>query len=509
MNFFKELTISSSFPVCYNLLPHYTAEGQKHDLLMNCVEEALADGRIHTFFLSDHPVHPQEVAPLQLAEDILAAGGEPLISLALTFYDRNAVIEKLLQYCQMGVKQFLFVSGEYPAMPADKQAKPIFDLDCVQLLMLMDELGFSAGLKKSPETHNDSGETTNIIKGCVVSPFKSLESEQVWQYEKLKRKIGVGADFVITQLGYDIRKFDELLRFCSLQNITTPLVANICITNQQTAELVQAKCINGVRMPDRMLHTLAREETEPLKAKGKQLTRTAKALAVLRGLGYHGTLMGGNSSDFSGIKQVLDEAEGMQSDWQNFLDELDYSDSSFYYFQKDSEPGLNSNQPSTMAPKHFPSPIYSFSYFVDWMVYLPRGPLFKMTGRFCRFCNGRKFWHSSLWLLEFFSKGLLYGCNMCGDCVLYACGFLCYQSGCPKKMVNGPCGGSINGFCEVFPGKKLCYWIKVYKQMKGVSQHVTFITPPIPPRDTSLNKTSSWINFFLGKDHRKMHFEND
>ena len=96
MNFFKELTISSSFPVCYNLLPHYTAEGQKHDLLMNCVEEALADGRIHTFFLSDHPVHPQKVAPLQLAEDILAAGGEPLISLALTFYDRNAVIEKLL-----------------------------------------------------------------------------------------------------------------------------------------------------------------------------------------------------------------------------------------------------------------------------------------------------------------------------------------------------------------------------------------------------------------------------
>ena len=509
MNFFKELTISTSFPVCYNLLPHYTAEEQKHDSLMNCVEEALDDGRIHTFFLSDHPRHPQEISSLQLAEDILAAGGEPLISLALTFYDRNAVIEKLQQYCQMGVRQFLFVSGEYPAMPDNKQAKPVFDLDCVQLLMLLDELGISAGLKKHPESPNVTDEASNIVKGCAVSPFKSLESEQVWQYEKLKRKIAVGADFVITQLGYDIRKFDELVRFCALQNISIPLVANIFITDQHAAQLIQKRNIPGVKMPDRLLHTLAQAENDPQQAKEKQFTRTAQTLAALKGLGYHGTLIGGSSSDFSAVKQVLDEAEGLQSDWQSFLNDLNYSDSAFYYFQKDSHLGLNNNQPSPVAPKHFPFPMYSFSYFVDWMVYLPRGPLFKMTGHFCRFCNGRKFWHSSIWLLEFLSKGILYGCNMCGDCVLYACGFLCYQSGCPKKMANGPCGGSINGYCEVFPDKKICYWVRVYKHMKGASQHVTFIAPPLPARDTALNKTSSWINFFLGKDHRKMHFEDD
>jgi methylenetetrahydrofolate reductase (NADPH) len=93
--------------------------------------------------------------------------------------------------------------------------------------------------------------------------------------------------------------------------------------------------------------------------------------------------------------------------------------------------------------------------------------------------------------------------------VLYACGFRCYQSGCPKKMINGPCGGSINGYCEVFPDKKLCFWVKVYKQIKGSSQHITFNAGPIHARDNALNKTSSWINFFLGKDHRKMHFEDD
>jgi methylenetetrahydrofolate reductase (NADPH) len=509
MNFFKELTIKSSFPVCYNLLPHYTAEGQKHESLMNCVEEALNDGRIRTFFLSDHPVHPQETASLQLAEDILAAGGEPLISLALTFDDRTAVIEKLQQYYKIGVRQFLFVSGEYPALQDKKQAQSIFDLDCVQLLMLLEELGISTDLENSPDAPNITGKTTNFIKGCVVSPFKTLESEQVWQYEKLKRKIAVGADFVITQLGYDIRKFDELVRFCSLQNITVPLVANIFIMDHEAAQLVQAGNIHGVKIPDRLLNTLAQEENDPQKTRMKQRNRTAKTLAVLKGLGYHGALIGGSSSGFSTIKKVLDEAEGLQPYWQDFIDDLDCSDSSFYYFQKDSRLGLNNNQPSPVTPKHFPSLLYSFSYFIDWMVYLPRGPFFKITGRFCRFSSDKKFWYNFLWLQEFLSKGLLYGCTMCGDCVLYACGFLCYQSECPKKMANGPCGGSINGYCEVFPDKKTCCWVKIYKQMKGASQHVTFSAPPIPARDSKLNKTSSWINFFLGKDHRKMHFEND
>ena len=114
-----------------------------------------------------------------------------------------------------------------------------------------------------------------------------------------------------------------------------------------------------------------------------------------------------------------------------------------------------------------------------------------------------------MWLQEFLSKGLLYGCTMCGDCVLYACGFLCYQSGCPKKSVNGPCGGSINGYCELYPGKKKCYWVKVYNQMKGVSQNVTYTAPPIPARNQTLRKTSSWINYFMGRDHRKLHFTKD
>jgi len=489
MDFFRELSINTSFPMCYNLLPHYAAESQEHDALLRCVGEALKDGRIRSFFLSDNPVRLQGFSSLRLAEDILASGGEPVVSLALTFNDRNSVLDKMQEYYLAGVRHFLFVSGDSPARD-NKTEKPVADIDSVQLLMLLEEF---------------QGKE-NVAKGCVVSPFKTFESEQVWQYEKLKRKISVGADFIVTQLGYDMRKFDELVTFCTLHKINTPLVANIFMTDMQTARLIQARGIPGVKIPGPLLHALHEEVSDHQRVIG----RTAKTLAVVKGLGYHGALIGSHSSDFSEVRQVLDTTEALQQDWQNFLGQLDFSgsESSFYYFQKDLQNGLNSREPAPVALKHFPSPTYSFSYFVDWLVYVPQGPLFKMTGRFCHFCSTRKFWYLFLWLLEYISKGVLYGCNMCGDCTLYACGFLCYQSGCPKKMLNGPCGGSIEGYCELFPEKKRCYWVKVYHNMKGVRQHVTFVAPPIPASDTSLRRTSSWINFFLGKDHRKMTFDD-
>ena len=492
MNFLRKLSTSGSFSLSYNLLPHFAAAEQDYNNLINYVKDALQDGRIQSFFVSDSPVHKQDFSTLKLVEEILTFGGEPVVSLAMTYNDRNSIIDRLQEYKQTGVHHFVLVSGNYPRKSEGKTAKPVFDIDSVQLLMLLSE----------------SLKNAEIAKGCVVSPFKYYESEQVWQYEKLRRKISLGADFIVTQVGYDLRKFDELIRFCALHKITVPLVANVFTPDLQTAHLIEARDIPGVKMPSPLLRILHEEKPD----RNPVLERTAKILSVLKGLGYQAALLGSSTPGFSETAEMLDRYEKPDREWHDLAKELDYSDGTttkFYYFQKGPQKSLNSNEPAPVALKHFPSPTYSFSYFIDWLVYVPQGPLFKMTGRFCHFCSTRKFWYGFLWLLEYVSKGPLYGCNMCGDCTLYACGFLCYQSGCPKKLQNGPCGGSIDGDCEVFPEKKRCYWVKVYHNMKGVRQHVTFTAPPIPARNISLNRTSSWINFFTGKDHRKMVFKQD
>jgi ferredoxin len=56
-------------------------------------------------------------------------------------------------------------------------------------------------------------------------------------------------------------------------------------------------------------------------------------------------------------------------------------------------------------------------------------------------------------------------CIMCGDCIVDQFAGLCPISRCPKHMLNGPCGGAIEGKCEVDPNLD-CIWEVIYKRLK-------------------------------------------
>ena len=60
--------------------------------------------------------------------------------------------------------------------------------------------------------------------------------------------------------------------------------------------------------------------------------------------------------------------------------------------------------------------------------------------------------NNTLFLGESVRLGLFQeACHLCGDCVLGRTGGICPISRCAKSLVNGPCGGSKNGRCEVNP----------------------------------------------------------
>ncbi len=60
-------------------------------------------------------------------------------------------------------------------------------------------------------------------------------------------------------------------------------------------------------------------------------------------------------------------------------------------------------------------------------------------------------------------------CNMCGECILDSFGGLCPVTRCPKNMLNGPCGGSVDGKCEV-NNEMDCVWDLIYKKLKSKNQ---------------------------------------
>jgi hypothetical protein len=76
--------------------------------------------------------------------------------------------------------------------------------------------------------------------------------------------------------------------------------------------------------------------------------------------------------------------------------------------------------------------------------------------------------------------------------------YVCPQT-CPKGMRNGPCGGTLSGRCEVVD--KPCIWLSVYDRAKATGR-MNELKTYIPPRNPTLQGTSSWISYFLNRDSR-------
>ncbi|MCK4718414.1 MAG: methylenetetrahydrofolate reductase C-terminal domain-containing protein [Thermoplasmata archaeon] len=70
-------------------------------------------------------------------------------------------------------------------------------------------------------------------------------------------------------------------------------------------------------------------------------------------------------------------------------------------------------------------------------------------------------------------------CMLCGECVLEETGGLCPVARCPKHMLNGPCGGSEGGKCEVNPEEE-CIWHNIYEKLEkaGKLDKLKKIQPP-------------------------------
>ncbi|NIA07472.1 MAG: hypothetical protein GWP14_07545 [Actinobacteria bacterium] len=64
----------------------------------------------------------------------------------------------------------------------------------------------------------------------------------------------------------------------------------------------------------------------------------------------------------------------------------------------------------------------------------------------------------------------LESCLACGDCKLGKFGSVCPVTRCSKSLLNGPCGGSVDGKCEVDPENIDCGWQLIYDRLEKLGQ---------------------------------------
>ncbi len=470
----------------------------------------LADPRIGWISITDNPGGGPMLPPDWLAGQLSGRGSQVVVHLTCKDANRNGLEAAAWRYASEGFPNILAITGDYPTGGFGGPAAGVFDLDSVGLIALLRSM--NDGLVVPGRRGNlETLPKTDFFIGCVVSPFKRYERELMPQYFKLVRKLAAGARWVIPQLGYDMRKFHEVKLMLASRGIQAPIVGNVYLLSKGVARLFNsgklAGCVVTRRVAQRVRKICRRsgQGEEVLPGAGRQaIGRVQRA-----GTSPPATWAASPRRRPSARSSIWPRAIG-PDDWRDFIREIQYSQpDEFFLFEHDRMTGLS--EPTRINPEYRrslsqPPPSkevtlnYRISRWVHGMAFTRDRGLFGLLRRlFGRWDKKPGVLGRMAYGVERQSKRLLYGCQECGDCNLPDCAYLCPRHACSKSGVNGPCGGSAKGRCEL--DDKECFWARVYERLKAYGESEHMLDRPVVIYDPRLKNTSSWANFYLDRDH--------
>ncbi|MDJ0621568.1 MAG: methylenetetrahydrofolate reductase C-terminal domain-containing protein [Desulfocapsaceae bacterium] len=491
-NFNDDISTPDNFVVTLELVPGREVSGQKLDKIKGIAKESFEDGRITAVSITDNPGGNPALSPDALGYEMQNYGLDVIVHFTCRDTNRVGMESRALQLAHMGMKNILALTGDYSGLGYGGRGTPVFDFDSVVLISMLNDLNMR--LIKT-------GHSEIFLTGCAVSPFKYTEAEALVQYRKLQRKIEAGASFTITQLGYDIDKYEELLIYNQEHDVDIPVLASLYLLGKGPARPMNAGKVPGVHVSDNLLQKVL-SEYESGEGKKHAIERIARLGVVLKGIGYNGIHLGGIHDSFDTVGKVLDRMDEIEHNWEDYREEFQENDpKSFYLYKKSDEQKNGQVYKEKIKLKVGDNCHYLFlrtahDWFFDKNAKL--APIYKKISSSLDKTNSS--WALKLFLEDPFKK-LMLSCQSCGDCGIQHVGFLCPESGCPKHTRNGACGGSNNGYCEVHEDK-LCVWVRAYYRMKKHSETDELASSFVPPRLWELKDTSSWINFHLDRDHQ-------
>ena len=206
----------------------------------------------------------------------------------MTCRDRNRIALQMdiLAISASGVNNILCLSGDPISFGNHPEAKPVFDLDSIQLIRMVKKLRDE---RKFDNGESIVGTEPNLFIGAALNPFaQPLESA----VGRLRDKVTAGADFVQTQPIYNIEEFKkwmELLREEGLHKEVKILAGITPVTSLAAARYMKTK-IPDVDIPEMIIDRLkkARNKEEVAEEGLKIAVETIKQLKQIEGVaGVH------------------------------------------------------------------------------------------------------------------------------------------------------------------------------------------------------------------------------
>ncbi|MFA6357867.1 MAG: methylenetetrahydrofolate reductase [Candidatus Omnitrophota bacterium] len=207
-------------------------------------EVALIRGRVDAISVTDLQSSVMRLGALAVCILLKQNHLEPIYQLTCRDRNRLALQSDLLSAAVFGIENLLIATGDHPAIGDHPDAKPVFDLDSVQLLEAI------KGLQKGTDMKGNQlvGKAPCFCPGAVVNPnTQPLEPEII----KMEKKISAGAQFFMTQAVYNVNIFEKFLR--KTRHLKIPIFAGIVMLKSSAMASYMNENVPGIFVPDSLI----------------------------------------------------------------------------------------------------------------------------------------------------------------------------------------------------------------------------------------------------------------
>lgn len=223
-------------------------------------DAGLVRTRVDAINVTDLQSSVMRLGALSVSIQLKQNGFEPVYQLTCRDRNRLALQSDVLSAASFGIENILVLTGDHPKLGDHPQAKPVFDLDSVQLIQVIRQLeqGEDMAGKKL------EGQLPKFCVGAVVNPGAEPLEPQILKMEK---KIEAGAEFFQTQAVYDIRAFENFLS--KTKHLKTTIMAGIVLLKSAGMAKYMNENVAGIFVPDNLIKEM--QETKDKQAKSIEI----------------------------------------------------------------------------------------------------------------------------------------------------------------------------------------------------------------------------------------------
>jgi 5,10-methylenetetrahydrofolate reductase len=227
---------------------------------------SLLKDKVHGLNMTDNQSSVMRLSSLVGCHIIKEMGGVPILQMTGRDRNRMALQSDLLSAAVLGIDTVLCLTGDHITLGDHKEAKPVHDLESIQILQALRSLESGKDM-----AGNSLKGTPQFCAGAVVTPEADPIEPQLMKFEK---KIKAGAEFFQTQAVFDLEAFKRFMDYAGKFDVK--ILAGIVLLTSARMATYMNQHVAGIFVPDDVV---------------SEMTSAPKGVAVQKGIEIAGRMI--------------------------------------------------------------------------------------------------------------------------------------------------------------------------------------------------------------------------